>query len=163
MLTGRLVRQFGELADQFLEHQAHLHVIHVVRVEVDGRELLGHQVKQLGLVQALHGGREVEVLEDGTHIRCEALDVAVQVGADLARVAHELAHVERRHVVEVQARLALDEGLEGDARRLLVGVLLQGSRLGGGEDAVEASEDREGEDDAAVLALLEVATQKVGD
>ena len=162
VLTGRLVGQFGELADQLLEHQPHLHVVHALRVQVDGRELLGHQVQQLGLVQPLDGGGEVEMLEDGAHVRRETLDVAVEVGADVVLVAHELAHVQRRDVVEVQSGLALDKGLEGNARLLLVGVLLQRGFLGGGKHAVQAAQHREGQDNAAVLALLEVAAQQVG-
>ena len=41
MLAGRLVRQFGELADQLLEDEAHLGVVDDVGVQVDAGELLG--------------------------------------------------------------------------------------------------------------------------
>ena len=163
VFAGGLVGDLGELADQLLEGQTHLHVVHRAGVQVEAGELLGHQVQQLGLVQPFDRGGKVEVLEDGPHVGREALDVAVQVGANVVLVAHQLAHVERRHVVEIQAGLALDEGLERDAGGLLRCVLLEHLGLGGREHAVQAAQHRKRQDHAAVLALLEVATQEVGD
>ena len=143
VLAGGFVGVFGELADQLLERQAHLHVVHFRRMQVDRGELLAHQVQQLGLVQPLDRDREVEVLEDRTHIGCEALEVAVQIGTDVVLVAHEPAHVQRRDVVEIQARLALDERLEVDARPPLVVVLGERGFLGGGQHAVETAQHGE--------------------
>ena len=163
MLAGGLIRKFGELADQLLENQPHLDVVDLAGVHVDAREPLRDQIEQLVLVKPLDRPAELEVLKDGTHIRREALDVAVEVGADIVLVAHELAHVERRDVVEVETGLALDEGLEGDLGRLLGGELLEGGLFGWGEHAVQAAQDREREDHATVLALLEVTPQEVGD
>ena len=62
--------------------------------------------------------------------------ISLARSGELVLVAHELAHVERRHVVEIQARLAFDEGLEGDAGGLLRGVLLEQLGLGQREHAV---------------------------
>ena len=163
VFAGGFVGEFGELADQFLEHQAHLHVVDLVRVQLDAGELFRDLVEQLGLVQALDRGGKVEVLEDRAHVRREALDVAVQVGADVVLIAHELAHVQRRDVVEVQAGLALDERLKRDACRLPGGVFLELGSLAGREHAVQSAQHGERKDDADVFALLEVAAQAVGD
>jgi len=56
-----------------------------------------------------------------------------------------------------QERLGVDAGLLAD------GEFGEDRALGGLEDAVETAEDREGEDDLAVLLLLVVAAQEVGD
>ena len=163
VLADGFVGKLGEFADEFLEHQAHLHVVDLVRVQLDAGELLSDLIQQLGLVQALDRGGEIEVLEDRAHVRSEALDVAVEVGADVVLIAHELAHVQRRDVVEVQAGLALDEGFEGDAGRLSGGVFLERGSLAGREHAVQPAQHGERQNDAAVFALLEVAAQAVGD
>jgi hypothetical protein len=60
VLPGGLVGEFGELADQFLEHGAHLRVADGLRVQVDVGELLGDQVQQPGLGQPVDLGVEVE-------------------------------------------------------------------------------------------------------
>ena len=49
VLPGGLVGDFGELADQLLEHEAHLRVVDRVRVQVDAGELLGDLIEQVGL------------------------------------------------------------------------------------------------------------------
>ena len=56
VLSGRLVREFRELADQLLEDEAHLRVADLVRVEVDVRELLGDLIEQLRLRAAARPG-----------------------------------------------------------------------------------------------------------
>ena len=44
VLPGGFIRFLGKLADQFLEHHAHLGVAHHLRVQVDPREALRDQV-----------------------------------------------------------------------------------------------------------------------
>ncbi len=163
VLPGRLVRELGELADQLLEHRAHLRVADDVRVQVDVGELLGDQVQQSGLGQPVDLGVELEALEDVAHRGRERLDVGAQVLADVVLVAHQLLQVERRGVVEVAAGLLQQERLRVHPGRLALGQLLQHRRLGGLQHAVEAAQDGEGEDDLAVLGLLVVAAQEVGD
>jgi hypothetical protein len=67
VLPGGLVGQFRELADQLLEHRAHLGIGDGVRVQVDIGELLRDHVQQAGLGQLVDLGVEVEALEDVTH------------------------------------------------------------------------------------------------
>ena len=98
------------------------------------------------------------------HVGREALDVAVQVGADVVLVAHELAHVERRDVVEVQPGLARARRARRRCRRpRLAACSASTAALVGCEHAVQAAQHGERQDDPAVLALLEVAAQQVGD
>ena len=55
------------------------------------------------------------------------------------------------------------ERIQGDAEVPLLSVFLEDRFLGRFEDAVEPSEDREGQDDPPVFRLLVVAPQEVGD
>ena len=74
VLAGRLVRELGEPADQLLEDQPHLGVADRVGMQVDVRELLGDEVKQVRLREPvdLHG--ELEALEDVPDSRRERLE-----------------------------------------------------------------------------------------
>ena len=64
VLSGRLVRELGELADEFLECRAHLRVAHAVGMQVDVRELLRDEVEEVRLGEPIDLGVEVEALED---------------------------------------------------------------------------------------------------
>jgi hypothetical protein len=109
VLAGGFVGDFGELAYQLFEDQAHLGVIDGVRVQVDVGELFGDQVEQAGLGQALDLGIEIEALEDVAGRRRKALDVGVEVFANMVLVAKQLVQVKRRGVVEALASLAKQE------------------------------------------------------
>ena len=163
MLPRRLVRDFGELADQFLEDEAHLVVVDRLRVQIDLREALGDLVEQPGLVKPIDLGVKLEALEDIAHGWRECLNVAEQVLADVILVAHQLLHVERRGVVEALAGLAQQERLRVQPGFLLVGKLLEDGFLRRFEHAVEATQNGEGQDNLAVVGLLVVATQEVSD
>jgi hypothetical protein len=58
-------------------------------MEVDGGELLGHQIEQSGLRQAVDLHVKIEVLEDVAHRGRERLDVGAQVLADVVLVADD--------------------------------------------------------------------------
>ena len=49
MFSRRLVRDFRELADQFLEDEPHLAVADLVGMQIELRELFGDQIQQPGL------------------------------------------------------------------------------------------------------------------
>lgn len=152
----------GELADQFLEHRTHLRVADDVRVEVDADELLGEEVEQPALRQPVDLRVEFEALEDVAHFRREGLDVSAQVLGDVVLVADQGFQVERRGVVEVLPRDAQQEGRRVEASLLAHFLFEQDTELGRFENTVEAAQDGEGEDDLAVLGLLVVAAQHVG-
>ena len=95
MLSGGLIGDLGEAADQLLEHQAHLVVVHQVGVQLDVGEALGDLVEEPSPGQAIHLGEKVEALEDVAHVQGEALDVAFQVAGDMVLIAHQPLHVER--------------------------------------------------------------------
>ena len=164
VLPGRLVGEFGELADQLLEHRAHLGVADDVGVQVDVGELLGHQVQQPGLGEPVDLGVEVEALEDVAHGGRERLHVGAQVLADVVLVAHQLLHVERRRVVEELAGLAEQErlGVQAGLLRLRPASAEHGGLVG---SSTQSSRRKHGErqDDLAVFGLLVVAAQQVGD
>lgn len=87
MLSGGLVGQLRELADQFLEREPHLGVADDIRVQLDPRELLGHLLEQIGLGEPVDLGGEAEPLKDVAGVRRERLDVGKQVVPDVIRVA----------------------------------------------------------------------------
>ncbi len=78
-------------------------------------------------------------------------------------VPHDGLQVEGRGVVKLVFRLADQERFGVDAGLGALRQLGHHGGFGGGEDAVEAAEDGEGEDDLAVFGLLEVAAEEVGD
>ena len=90
VFAGGLVGELGELADEFLEHGAHLGIADGVGVEVDGGKLFGDEVEEAGLGQAVDLGVEIEALKDVTHGGREGVHVGAQVFADVVLVAHEL-------------------------------------------------------------------------
>ena len=79
VLAGRLVREFGELADQLLEDEAHLGIVDDVGVKVDAGELLGDQIEQVRLGEPVDLDGELEALEDVADVGREALHVGAQV------------------------------------------------------------------------------------
>ena len=157
MLSGRLVRDFCELADQLLEDEAHLGVVDALRVKVDRRKLLRHEIEEVRLRQSVDLDREFEAVEDVADVLRESADVGAEVRADIVLVADQLFEVERRRVVEAQARFAPDEDVRVDPRPLPLLVFCERRRLGRRQDAIEPSEHRERQDDLAVVRLLVVA------
>ncbi len=143
MLPGGFVRDFGEFADQFFKDQSHLAVADVFRMQIDLGELLGDQIKQSGLGEAVDLGVEFEALEDVAHGRREGLDIAVEVLADVVLVAHELLHVKGRGVVEALLGFAQQERLGFEVLLLFGGKFGEDCGLGGFEHAVESAQDSE--------------------
>lgn len=163
MLSGGLIGEFGELADQFLEDGAHLGVADDVRVQVDARELFRDEIEQVGLGEAVDLGMEVERLEDVAYGRAEGLHVGAEVFADVVLVPHQLLHVERRGVVEELPGLAEQERLGVD---LVLGPLLllgEHGLLGRLQHAIETAQDGERQNDLPVLGLLVIAPEEIGD
>jgi hypothetical protein len=77
-------------------------------------------------------------------------------------VTQQRVQVERRGVEEALARLAQQEGRWVQAGSRLCGEFSEDGILGVFQNAVQATQDGEGEDGLAVLGLLVVAAQKVG-
>ena len=163
VLTGRLVGQFRELADQLLEREPHLVVVDRLGMQVDARELLGDLIEQPALGQLVDLGREAEPLEDVAHGGRERLNIGEEVLADVVLIAHQLAHVHGRGVVEALAGGAQQERVGVQLRFLFGGELRKHLGLGWLQDAVQTTQHREGQDDLAVVGLLVVAPQKIGD
>lgn len=105
VLSGRLVGQLGEPADQFLEHRAHMGVAHHVGMQIDGGEFLGHQVEQVILIEPVDEQLEVELLEHVPDVAGERADVVREVGTDVGRVAQQRREGHGGGVVELVAGL----------------------------------------------------------
>ena len=157
VVARRLVRGFGEAADQLLEGQPHLHGGDAGGVEVEGCEPFGHLIEQLGLGEPIDLNGELEPLEDVAHLWRETLHVGLQVAAHVGCVAQQALQVHRRGVEEAVAGLALQEWLRvqpGFGAQLELGKHLG---LGGREHAVEPAQHGEGQDNLAVVGRLVVA------
>jgi hypothetical protein len=161
VLPGGLVGELGELADQLLEHRAHLALLTAsgCRSMLANFSVTRYSRPALASVDL---GVELEALEDVAHGRRERLDVGAG-SRDVVLVAHELLQVQRRGVVEVLPGLCAAGRARGSARPWSRLATRPARRLGGFEHAVEAAQHREGQDDLAVLGLLVVAAQQVGD
>ena len=163
VFPGGFVGKFGELADQFLEHRAHLGIADGGGVEVDVGELFRDEIEQAGLGQPVDLGVKLEALENVAHGGRERLHVGAQVFADVVLVAHELLQVERRGVVEKLAGLAQQERFGIHLGLLAFGQFGKHGGLGGFQHAIEPAQHGERQDDLAVFGLLVVAAQQIGD
>ena len=104
MLAGRLVGDFREFADQLLEHEAHLAVVHDLGMKVDAGEFLRDLVEQSVLGEALDLRREIEPLENVAHRGREALHIGEQIFANMVLVAHELGAYQATRYCRSSAR-----------------------------------------------------------
>ena len=163
VLAGGLVRQLGELAHQLLVDVAHLEVRDALRVKVEVAELRDDLVEQVRALQTADLRLELELRDHVPRARVESEDVAAEVLAHVRGVVEQRRERERRGVVEA---------VPGDLHEHRVHVLqaalellmaLQHLRLRRLEHRVEAAENGEREDDLAVLGLLVVPAQQVGD
>src|SRR5205807_1067317 len=101
VLSGGLVRNFGKLADQFLEYRAHLRITDHLGMQVDVGEFLRYQIEQSGFGQPVDLVLKIEGLEDVPDGGRKRLDVSKQVFLDVVLIAHEFLHIQRRCVVEM--------------------------------------------------------------
>ena len=163
MFAGGFVRELGEFADELFEDGAHVGVGDAVGVEVDGGELFGDEVEEFGFLEAVDLPREFEAVEDVGDVGREGVEVAEEIGGDVVGVARDGLQVHGRGVVKTSLRGAAEEMLGGG---IGVGLLLRFGEhggFGGGEDAIHAAEDGEGQDDAAVFVGFVFASEEVGD
>lgn len=163
VLTGGLVGRFRELADEFLEDEAHLCVGDVVGVQVHAGELLDDEEEQVVVVELLDALFELVLLEDVADVVREAADVVEEVVADVVGVAGELGEVIPGGVVEGVAGLARQEDGERDGAVFPRVVLVENLALGLGEDRIDAAQDRERQDDGAILVRAVRAPKQVRD
>ena len=138
-------------------------VADLVRMQVNAGKLLGHHVEQAGFGQLVDLGVKLKALKDVAHRRAEGLHVCTQVLTNVVLVAHELLQVQRRGVVEKLARFAQQKGLRVQAGGFAGGFLSQHLGLGGLQHTVQPAQHGKRQDHLAILALLVVAAQQVGD
>lgn len=166
VITGGLVGQFVELADEVLEDEPHLLIGHRPRMQVHIAELGNDEVKDVGLAHPLDLGFKLEVVEDAADVGRETLDVADEVLLDVVGVALQLLEIERRVVVEALTGGLVECGVKGIALKLAaLAAFVRGQHLAlrGREHAVEPPEHGHGQHDALVLRWAVRAAQQVGD
>ena len=132
-------------------------------MQVDARELLGHEVEQARFCELVDLRVELEGLEDVPNRRGEALHVGSKVFADVVLVPHQLLQVERRRIEEELLGLLDEEWLGVQPSLLSKRLLGEHGGLRAFENAVEPPEDGERQDDLAVLGLLVIAAEEIGD
>jgi hypothetical protein len=76
VVTGGLIGQLVEAADEVLEDQPHLFVWHHIWVQVHVAELGDDEVEDVRFVHLVDFGVELEEIEDSTDVGREPLDVA---------------------------------------------------------------------------------------
>jgi len=163
VFTRRFIGQLGKLANQLFKNGTHFGVVDPVGVQVDGGELLGDHVQQAGLGQLVDLGVELEALEDVAHRRAEGLQVGTQVFADVVLVTHELFQVQGGGVVEELAGLTQQKWFGVQTGFFTQSLFSQHLGLGRLQHAVQTAQYGEGQDDLAVLGLLEITAQQVSD
>src|SRR5690606_1251141 len=118
VLPCGLIRGFRKLSDELFECLTHHPVRHPIRMQVDGRELLNEQIKQVLVVQLDHTVDELEMFEDVARVLREIPDVGNQVLANVCGIAEKHRNSEAAGVVERQSTLTLQEHVYVDARVL---------------------------------------------
>ena len=132
--------------------------------QIDRGERLDDLVQQVLLGHARDLLIEREALHDLADVRREAVDVGVEVGRELIRVVEELGQVQPGQVVERPAGDPLQQAADD---RLGLGldlrVLREDLGLGRREQTVEAAQNRQRQNDLAVLVALVGPAQQVAD
>ncbi len=162
VFAGGLVGEFGELADEFLEHRAHLGIADDVGMEINIGELLGNEIEQSCFGEAINLGVELEALKDVAHGGRKCLHVSAKVFGDMILIAHELLQVEGRGVVKELVGFFEQERFGVHLGSGALGEFGQHSGLGGFEHAIQPTQHRERENDLGVIGLLVVAAQEIG-
>ena len=163
VLPGGLVGLLREAADQLLEHVPHLVVGHHLGSQVQVGEPAHHLVEQVGAVQPLDLLRELVPLQHLLRVGGEGADVRMQVLGRLAGVGGDAFEGVPAGVVEAVPGRSAQEAVDVHA--------LPGEPIGSVgdivsrrlQDALQAAQHRERQDHLAVVGLLVVAAQKVGD
>ena len=158
VFPGGFVRDFRELADQFLENQSHLGVGNGLGMKIDVDELFGDQIEQSGFAKSVDLGLELKSFEDVSYRRREGLDVGHEVFADVVLIPHEFLHVQGGGVVEELAGFFEQEWFGIDPCGDPFFKFGQDCRFGRFQNAIEAAQDSKRQDDLAILRLFVIPT-----
>ncbi len=157
VLPGGLVAGLREAPDQLLEDVAHGDVGDGGRGDVKVGELSDDGVEQPGLVEPLDVLLEAVLHQHVGGAGREPRDVGAEVGGDVLGVVEQPSEVQRRGVIEGDARYSLQHlGPVVEALALQVGVLREYRRLRRRERGVEPSQDGQRQDHPPILVGLVV-------
>ena len=163
MLPGGFVGTFSKAPDQLFENQPHLVVGDRLGAEIGGGKLLHYLVQQVGIIKLTDKLGKLEILEDLPRIFGKALDVVLQVVLD-----PRLPQLGEIHGGDIEKTL-----LSRPQHHLFIRLFRQihGADFGmlgkhGGlalfQHTFKTAEQGKGEDDATILALLEITAQQIG-
>ena len=134
-------------------------VVHLIRVQIDLGELVAENEQPIVFVQSIDELTEVEVFDDVSHILAEAVQVVVEVEADVVRVGFQSGEVVSGGVVEAGLRLVqnnLGQGFFGyDVLEAVVGINAYVFPVVFRQDAVQPAQHEKGEGDVAVFVRFE--------
>ena len=162
VLPGIFVEGLVELADEFLEDEAHLLVGNLVWMELRALKPIDHLVKKTRVLKPLNCVAELELLDHLSHVRGEARDVGVQVFFQRARsLLHEPLEGVSRGVVKRLPRSLLELVFQVVEFVLVLPVGLQYLVLRRLEHAINPPKYGERQNDILVPPPLEVVAEKV--
>ena len=153
----------------FAENIIHNRFLTGLGAQVDGRveQLLDERAERISLGEARNLVPELEVVEDDLHVRREAVEIRLEIGAQLllARTGAKVAQGELRDVVEgVPRGLPERRVLLDDALLVEVGLQVEHCLLVRLQNRVQPPQDHHGENDIPILAAdIEIAKNIVGD
>jgi hypothetical protein len=162
VLSGCLVAHLRELPEQLFEDVAHRLVRNAVGVEVNVGEAGQDQIQQARVVEPGDLVVEAIPLDYFGRTRGEPRDVGAEVRRHVVGVVQQPREAQRADVVE---RLARDPGEDRIDVADRPGQPLRALRDGVPswlQHTVQTTQDRQGQDDLAVLVGLEVASEQVG-
>ena len=165
MFPAGLVGHFRESAQQFLKHLSHGVVVHPIRVQIDLGELVAEDEQPIVLVQPIDKLIEVEVFDNVPDILAEAVEVVVEIEADVVGVGFQTGEVVLGGVVETGIRLFqnyLRQGFFGDdIFEAVVGFNGFVFSVVFRQDAVQSAQHEKGEGDVAVFVGFEEAPEDI--
>ncbi|MCY1533590.1 hypothetical protein D9M68_689270 [compost metagenome] len=161
VLASVVIGRLGKLANQVFKDQPHFVVADNVRMQVDGSELLGDQIEQIGLLQLFQPAVKCEVLEHLTSVGGILGDVIVQVGAGAGGA--DAGQGKLRDVVEGSAGCCGQDQVHVHTAGVHGFVLAADLVTGRLQHALQSAQNGERKYDAAVLRGFEGAQQQIGD
>ncbi len=165
VFSAGLVGHFRESAQQLLEDLSHGVVVHPIRVQIHLGELVAEDEQPIVPVQSIDKLIEVEVFDDVSDILAEAVEVVVEIEADVVGIGFQSGEVVSGGIVESGIRLFqnnLRQGFLGhDIFEAVVGLNRFVFSVVFRQDAVQSAQHEKREGDVAVFVGFEEASEDI--